>query len=104
MKDSFEEGNEYIEITFNEGTKKIRVTKNMLHNDHHIKSAQPGDPKCPVASFKAYLEELNPNIPNFFQRPNKRKRGFDCMVIGKEPLANHDENYIGMCRIKPRLY
>ena len=64
-KNSFEikkgsNGLEFVEITFNEKTKKNQgsnnsTSKNALHNDHHIISVMPGNPLCPVQSFKAYL-------------------------------------------------
>lgn len=97
-KDSFQlkispESNEYTEMTFNEVTKKNQghetsTSANLHHNDHTIISAQPDSVKCPVNSFKHYIETLNPNLDAFFQRPNKRKDGFDSMVLGKETLGN----------------
>ena len=61
-KDSFEikkssDGLEYIQLTFNEKTKKNQCHENLsaqsaLHNDQHIISAQPNNILCPVASFK----------------------------------------------------
>ena len=80
--------NEFIEITFNEKTKKNQgdatsASTNSLHNDHHIISALPGCDLCPVNSFKHYLSLLNKNQLAFFQYPTKDRRGFTSMVIGK---------------------
>ena len=55
---------DFIEINFNEKTKRNQgyehlSSKNALHNDHHIISAQPGNKLCPVQSFKTYVANLN---------------------------------------------
>ena len=97
QKDSFQvktspDGKEYIEITFNETTKKNQgdstasATEN-LHNNHAIISEQEGDVRCPVNSFKHYIENLNTECNAFFQYPNADKTGFDRKPIGKNTLG-----------------
>ena len=86
-------GEEFIEITFNEKTKKnqgdsMSAKANALHNDHHVITEIPGSPLCPVQSFKMYLDLLNPDSTAFFQYPNKRKTAFTKEVIGKNPLGD----------------
>lgn len=77
-KESFQiqktpQGQEYVELTFNEATKKCQGDE-MNHNPHdgdrNIMLAQPDSDRCPVKSFKFYMEKLNPKCPWFFQTPN----------------------------------
>lgn len=96
-KDSFHlkiaaDGTEYIEMSFNEVTKKNQGDESStayakLHNDHPIIVEQPENYKCPVNSFKHYINNLNPNISAFFQRINKKKDGFDAMPLGKNQIG-----------------
>ena len=67
-------GDEFIEITFNEKTKKnqgdsLSTAANTLHNDHHVITEIKRPPLCPVSSFKMYLDMLNPDCTAFFQYP-----------------------------------
>ena len=83
---------EYIQINFNEKTKKNQgndtsTTANSLHNDRHIISALESD-LCPVKSFKKYISLLNPVQEAFFQYPTKDKRYFTTMVVGKNTLGS----------------
>ena len=87
------DGLEYVEITFNEKSKKNQgndnsTSVNALHNDHHIISAMPGNPLCPVQSFKTYLSLLNDQEKAFFQYPNKKLDGFNNAPIGKNSIGN----------------
>ena len=66
----------------------MSVSTNLLHNDHNIIKAQPGDDRCPVNSFKHYINLLNPKLDAFFQCPSRDKKKFDNMVLGKGPLAD----------------
>ena len=56
------EDREYIEITFNQVSKKNQgdqtsIKKNTIHNERHIIAAQPDEPAhCPVNSFKLHRE------------------------------------------------
>ena len=86
-------GDEYIEITFNEKTKKnqgdsLSTAANALHNNHHVITEIHNSPLCPVSSFKMYLDLLNPESTAFFQHPNKAKTGYTREVIGKNPLGD----------------
>ena len=84
---------EFIEITFNEKTKKnqgdtMSAAANALHNDHHIITSIPDSQLCPVESFKRYVDLLHPKLPAFFQKPNKFKTGFNREAIGKNMLGS----------------
>ena len=86
------DGLEYIEINFNEKTKKNQgsdnsTSKRALHDNHHIISAMPGNKLCPVESFKCYLALLNHEENAFFQYPNKKFDGFNKAAIGKNSLG-----------------
>ena len=86
-------GEQFIEITFNEKTKKnqgdsLSSASDALHNDHHVITEIKDSILCPVSSFKMYLDLLNPDCTAFFQYPNKRKDGLKRKVIGKNPLGN----------------
>ena len=85
------DGVEYIEMTFNEKTKKNQgnsnsASLNALHNDRNIISAQDGD-LCPVKSYKTYVSLLHPDVEAFFQYPNDSKTGFTAKVVGKNTLG-----------------
>ena len=82
---------EYIEMTFNEKTKKNQgnsnsASLNTLHNDRNIVSAQDGD-LCPVKSYKTYVSLLNPDVEAFSQYPNDAKTRFTAKVVGKNTLG-----------------
>ena len=47
----------------------------------------PGNPLCPVQSFKSYLFLLNHKETAFFQYPNKKLNGFNNAPIGKNSLG-----------------
>ena len=66
------DGTDYVEITFNETTKKnqgdaVSSASENLHNNHAIIQEQEGDVRCPVNLFRHYLENLHPNCDAFFQ-------------------------------------
>lgn len=87
------EGREYVEIVVNETTKKNQGDNcstriNTVYNDDNILFSQPGSPRCPVKSFKNYMEMLSDKIPDFFQQPNVRKKRFDAMAVGKNTLQD----------------
>lgn len=58
-----------------------------LHNDLPIIMEQEDNFCCPVNSFKHYLNFLNPNLNDFFQKPNKAWDGFDAAPLGKNTLG-----------------
>ena len=62
-------GREYLELTYNESTKKSQGDNNNEMNDQPILLSQPGKIKCPVKSYKLYVSKLS-EIDNFFQTPN----------------------------------
>ena len=62
-------GREYIELTYNESTKKSDGTNNNPFNDHHIILSQPLSRQYPVRSFKFYLSKLT-DLEALFQQPN----------------------------------
>ena len=96
-KNSFEvkvgsDNKEYIEITFNEKTKKNQgddtsTSKRALHNNHHIISAQD-NVLCPVKSFKTYMALLHKDCSAFFQYPSKDRNSYQNACIGKNPLGD----------------
>ena len=51
---------EYLELTYNESTKKSPGDDNNEMTEQPILLSQPGNPRCPVASFKSYLSKLTP--------------------------------------------
>ena len=76
------DGKEYIELVINWKTKTNQgdansSAKDILHNNHEIVDSQPGSDRCPVNTFKHYLNNLQPSIDEFFQRPSKDKKKFD---------------------------
>ena len=86
------DGVEYIEINFNETTKRNQgdstsSATEKLHNNHAKIKEQEGDIHCPVNSFKHYTENLNDKCDAFFQYPDKNKTGFDNKPIGKNALG-----------------
>lgn len=73
-KDSFNlgvtpEGREYLELKYNEATKKSQGDDYREIHGNAILMAQPDSPRCPVASFKLYLAKLT-HLPDLFQQPN----------------------------------
>ena len=62
-------GREYIEMSYNECTKKSQGDDYKETNDNPIILSQPGNVQCSVNSFKLYLEKVT-KIKQFFQQPN----------------------------------
>ena len=86
------DGSDYIEVTFNETTKKnqgdtVSSAAEGLHNNHAIITEQEGDVRCPVNSFRHYLDNLNSKCDAFFQYPNKDKNAYESKPIGKNTLG-----------------
>lgn len=86
------EGKEYLVATTNEVTKKNQGDESStayahLHNNPAIILEQEDSYRCPVNSYKHYIESLNPKLNDLFQRPNKSKNGFDAMPLGKNQLG-----------------
>ena len=62
-KDSFvlkanAENREYLELAYNQATKKPRGDDNNEMNDHQIILSQPNASQCPIRSYKMYLSKL----------------------------------------------
>lgn len=66
-------GSEYFELQINEATKKSQGDDSNARNSKSVMFAIPGDPKCPVASFKLYLSKLT-DLPWVFQQANPNYR------------------------------
>lgn len=87
------EGVEYFEIIINKTTKKNQGDdcssgNNCLHNNENVFFAQPGSPRCPVLSFKQYLQKLNSKLPDLFQHANVKKNRYDAAPVGINTLGN----------------
>ena len=83
---------EFIQINFNEKTKKNQgnstsTSATSLHNNHHIISAIDG-PLCPVTSFKTYMSLLHDKQDAFFQYPAKDLKMFTMMCVSKNSLGS----------------
>ena len=63
------QGREYMELAYNESTKKSDGTENNPFNDHHIILSQPQSSQCPVRSFKFYISKLA-DLESLFQQAN----------------------------------
>ena len=86
------DGLRYIEINFNEVTKKNQGDGTSsgleaLHNNHAIIAEQPNSVRCPVNSFIHYMENLNEKCDAFFQYPDDTKRKYDKRPVGKNILG-----------------
>lgn len=88
-----ETGTEYVEIIVKEKTKKnqgnnLSTRSTLLYDNNNIMFGQAGSPRCAVASFRQYMELLNPKISAFFQHPSKDRTKYDAQVIGKNPIGH----------------
>ena len=96
LKSSFQlkvgpDGVEYLEMTYNEKTKKNQgdstsASVDALHNDRNIISAQGGE-LCPVETYKIYTSLLNKDLNAFFQYPSDDKKYFTAKVVGKNTIG-----------------
>lgn len=62
---------EYVTQNIDELTKKTREDNQSSRVDGARMYATPGDPNCPVASFKTYLSKLNDECDCLFQTPKQ---------------------------------
>ena len=85
-----ESGPEYLELNFNEATKKSQGDDNNEMNEQPILLSQESD-RCPVKSFKLYLSKLT-EIDDLFQTPNLKFKYSDDKWYKKSPVG---ENTIG---------
>lgn len=86
------EGHEYVQIVVNETTKKnqgdnLSTARTLVHDDQNLMFALPGNDRCPVKSFKLYVDLLNEKINDFFQRPSYNKKKYDAMAVGVQTLG-----------------
>ena len=61
----------YLEMTFNDRTKKDQGDTPSYVAESNIIMSQPGSRLCPVTSFELYLSKLSKNTDILFQQPNK---------------------------------
>ena len=82
-------GNKFIQITFNEKTKKggHSAPVHSLNNNRHITSAQPGKIDHLGEGFKMYACKLNEQNDAFFQCPTNDKSSYQNAPIGKNFLG-----------------
>ncbi|KAK3082769.1 hypothetical protein FSP39_004871 [Pinctada imbricata] len=86
------------------GREYVTVRENHRGDDLHDDSSKqarmydkPGDPMCPVASFKTYMKKLHQENPNFWQRPKRMfnpsdETWYDKMPVGKNTLYSFMSN------------
>ena len=84
---------EYVTQNIDELTKKTREDNQSSRVDGARMYATPGDPNCPVASFKTYLSKLNDECDCLFQTPKQtRPTGpgpwYTKTPMGKNTLGN----------------
>ena len=95
-KDSFsiktnDEGREYLELSYNEATKKSQGDDNYEMNNQPIILSQTENAKCPVKSYKLYVSKLT-DLKAFFQKPNPYFKKITDPWYHKSPVG---ENTIG---------
>ena len=88
------ENREYIVNAYNEKEKNHQGVSNKEEEKQANMYAQPGDPKCPVESYKLYISKLNPSHNALFQRPKKNKNfnksdqwWYDNVAVGANTLG-----------------
>ena len=90
-KDSFvlkdnAENREYLELTYNQATKKSRGDDNYEMNDHQIILSQPNASQCPIRSYKMYLSKFT-KIPYLFQQPSPNFKRTTDLWYKKSPCG-----------------
>ena len=63
------DGNEYVQLCFNEKQKNNTGAKPDGNRKEGRMYAQSNDPNCPVKSYKLYVSKLSPKCDAFFQQP-----------------------------------
>ena len=82
-----ENANEYVYQTRDELTKNHRSSSN-----EHISGIMPakhGDPLCPVASYKLYMNKLNPGLNRMWQRPRAKTQHHDTFWYERKPIGEN---------------
>ena len=82
---------QYLELSYNEATKKSQGDDCNEMNEQPIILSQPGNTRCPVASYKLYVSKLTV-IDEFFQQPNPHFKIPTDNWYNKSPVG---ENTIG---------
>ena len=86
------DGREYIELAYNQASKKEQGDEYNEINDNPTILPQPNKVTCPVKSFKLYLSKLT-KIEAFFQQPNpyfkntKRDKWYKGQAVGEGTIA-----------------
>ena len=77
-----------FKIMYNEATKKSQGDESRELNHKPIILSQPGDPRCPVNSFKLYLSKIAGNkIEDFLQTPNSNFRNTNDKWFKNSPVG-----------------
>ena len=97
------DGVEFIEINFNEVTKKnqgdaLSSGLDSLHNNHAIITAQEGNILDPVTRFKHYLSNLSEHTTAFFQYPDPSKTVFTSKHVSRSYICKL-QHYISTTKI-----
>ena len=87
-----DEGCEYLQLKYNEATKKSDGTDTNEIRDNTILLSQPGSRRCPITSFKLYISTLNDGMDNLSQQPNpyfKRPKDnwYKCQPVGEGTIG-----------------
>ena len=86
-----QDNQEYLELAYNEATKKSPGDDSNEMNEQSIILSQPGKRRCPVASYKLYVSKLT-KIDAFFQKPNTQYKRLGDAWYYRSPVG---ENTIG---------
>ena len=68
-------------------------SKNLYKDNSNVIVEQPGNPRCPVKSYKKYMSRIDHSVPFFFQQPKKNihlqydEIWYHKKVFGKETIA-----------------
>ena len=85
---------EYVTQTVDELTKKTREDNQRSRVDGARMYATPGNPHCPVASFKKYVSKLNDECDFLFQTPKQTRPEsgpwYSKTPMGKNTLGDSD--------------
>ncbi|XP_023819623.1 uncharacterized protein LOC111948906 [Oryzias latipes] len=88
-----EAGAEYLSLSHNPDTKNHKTP-----NDPHKQNlrgfmfARPGDPLCPIQSFKKYISKCPPDAKSFYLHPKRSVTAAAEVWYSREPMG---VNYLG---------
>ena len=88
-----EHGVEYVSLAHNPQTKNHK-DPNDLHKENlrGFMFARPGDPLCPVKSFKKYISKCPPDAKAFYLHPKRSITVASDVWYSREPMG---ANYLG---------